>query len=107
MAIRIPALALASCLGIEGFRRVVNHGTRREQAETSKLGQSLAQLGAAAKQVEQTWVVFADEDTADDKIHALCQRSKKCLAEGHPSEGGVPFFEVGARGGAGGSPEAT
>jgi len=44
-------------------------------------------------QPKQDWTVVVDTVTSDEEIHSLCQLGE-CKGEGHPSEGGVPFFEV-------------
>jgi len=42
---------------------------------------------------KQDWSVVMEPSTSDEEIHRLCQLGE-CKAEGHPSKGGVPFFEV-------------
>lgn len=42
---------------------------------------------------EENWVIVMKPEVTDDQIHTLCS-SGKCLAEGHPDQGGVPYFEV-------------
>jgi len=44
-------------------------------------------------QPKQDWTVVVEAATSDEEIHTLCQLGE-CKAEGHPSKGGVPFFEV-------------
>jgi len=48
---------------------------------------------AGTEGVVQDWNVVVDATTKDDAIHYLCQMAE-CRYEGHPSEGGVPFFQV-------------
>lgn len=43
----------------------------------------------------QKWVVMLNADVSDKQVDSLCKLSR-CVREGHPSKGGVPYFEVDA-----------
>jgi len=50
---------------------------------------------AAQKQEKEHWVVMAKPGTSTAKLEELCASVKGgCEAVGHPSEGGIPYFEV-------------
>jgi len=49
-------------------------------------------LGEGAE-LEENWIVMANDHASDEVITALCT-SSTCKDVGNPSEGGVPFFEV-------------
>jgi len=101
----VVGLALVACVGVEGARvarkskgesetkfiagvPVLNyHLAYPDQAGLAELG------GSFAGDIEQDWIIGVTPATTDDEIHSLCQLGD-CKAEGHPSEGGVPFFEI-------------
>lgn len=41
----------------------------------------------------QDWNVVVEPDTQDEQIQKLCHMAD-CRAEGHPAQGGVPFFQI-------------
>jgi serine protease len=43
---------------------------------------------------KEHWVVFAKKGADTKTLETMCQSSGACEKSGHPSEGGVPFFEV-------------
>lgn len=43
---------------------------------------------------KEHWVVFAKKGMETKTLEDLCESSGACEKTGHPSEGGVPFFEV-------------
>ena len=43
--------------------------------------------------LKQDWTVVLNPGVSDEQVAALCKLSD-CKAVGHPSSGGVPFFEV-------------
>lgn len=102
-ATRLAAVALASCVGVQGIRVVRLHADK--QAPTKSIGgvpvlnYHLAYKGqeslsrSALLERTQDWILGVDKETTDEEVHRLCQLGN-CLHEGHPSEGGVPFFEV-------------
>lgn len=46
-------------------------------------------------ETEGEWIVMVNPGTSDKQIHSMCQGAVHgCKLEGHPSEGGVPFFEM-------------
>merc|ERR1712060_951250 len=58
------------------------------------LNYHLASL-AETENMKQDWTVVVNPGVTDEQIHALCKIGD-CKAVGHPSKGGVPFFEVSA-----------
>ena len=42
---------------------------------------------------EENWVIVMKPGATDSQIHSLCS-SGRCLVEGRPDEGGMPYFEV-------------
>jgi len=59
------------------------------------LNYDLAYGGRAAQAHEKEhWVVVAKRGVSSAKLEELCKSVKGCERVGHPSEGGVPFFEV-------------
>jgi len=54
-------------------------------------GQSLAETDST----KQDWTVVVNPGVTDEQIQALCKIGD-CKAVGHPSKGGVPYFEVSA-----------
>ena len=46
-------------------------------------------------ETEGECIVMVNPGTSDKQIHSMCQGAEHgCKLEGHPSEGGVPFFEM-------------
>jgi len=106
MPSRFAALALGLSLGADGARVNRKKGSRPEtkfiagvpvmnyhlaypdqEARLAELGDSFT------SQLTHDWIVAVDPSTTDAQIHHLCQMGD-CMTEGHPSEGGVPFFEI-------------
>jgi len=52
-------------------------------------GQTLAKT----ENLKQDWTVVVNPGVSDEQVATLCKLSD-CKAVGHPSSGGVPFFEV-------------
>merc|ERR1719476_1147124 len=48
---------------------------------------------AKTENLKQDWTVVVNPGVSDEQVAALCKLSD-CKAVGHPSSGGVPFFEV-------------
>jgi len=48
---------------------------------------------AQTENLKQDWTVVVNPGVTDEQVAALCKLSE-CKAVGHPSSGGVPFFEV-------------
>jgi len=48
---------------------------------------------AETENMKQDWTVIVNPGVSDEQVAALCKLSD-CKAVGHPSSGGVPFFEV-------------
>merc|ERR1719343_1499010 len=62
--------------------------------QTAEQQTRLADLGDDfTSELTERWLITVGEGTTDEQIHALCETSN-CLFEGHPSEGGVPFFQI-------------
>ena len=49
---------------------------------------------AAQKHEKEHWVVVAKPGVSTAKLEELCASVKGCEAVGHPSEGGIPYFEI-------------
>jgi subtilisin family serine protease len=90
------SLFLAGLIGAQGAR------TRRKANSQTKViagvpvfnyQQAYNSKGSLAEGSMQDWVVVVTPGTSDEKIHELCIMSK-CVREGHPSKGGMPYFEV-------------
>lgn len=47
----------------------------------------------AEKAGKQKWIVVVDASASDEQVDALCKMSR-CVREGHPSKGGMPYFEI-------------
>jgi subtilisin family serine protease len=90
---------------LAGFA-VAAQGARISRHQESEPGKTLAgvpvlnynsayggRVRASADQKEH-WVVFAKKGADTENLETLCQSSGACEKTGHPSEGGVPFFEV-------------
>lgn len=43
--------------------------------------------------LEQDWMLFMQPGAQDSEVDRLCKMAS-CVREGHPEEGGVPYFEV-------------
>lgn len=50
---------------------------------------SMAQSAAV-----EDWVIVTHGGVSNDKLRHLCQMAGECLKTGHPSEGGMPYFEI-------------
>merc|ERR1719414_2020185 len=48
---------------------------------------------AQTEKLKQDWTVVVNPGVSDEEVATLCSLSD-CKAVGHPSSGGVPFFEV-------------
>lgn len=104
---RIVGCAVVASLAVEGARVSRKRGRRTEPrtdvpstkfiAEIPVLNYDLAFADQPSlvdtREVAQDWNVVVDANTRDDQIHRLCQMSE-CQFEGHPGEGGVPFFQI-------------
>jgi len=101
-------VALARCLGslaaVAGGAAGARLAKRGEKQESPKFiagvpvlnyhaaynGQNLAEFGA-----EEEWVVMVKPAVTDAQIEDMCKKAKNgCNLVGHPSQGGVPFFEM-------------
>jgi len=97
----LAAWVTASCLNVQGARV-----SRRKGTDTSGKfiagvpvlnyheaygGDSSASLAENAK---EHWVVVVKSGTCDAQIEKMCKVSNGCERMGHPSAGGMPFFEV-------------
>lgn len=55
---------------------------------------NLAEMGEEERAaLEQDWLLVMKPETTDREIHRLCKLAK-CVREGHPSKGGMPYLEV-------------
>jgi len=79
--------------------RVARHKTSRSKfvAGVPILNYHLAFEGhetlAKTENQKQDWTVVVNPGVSDEQVAALCKLGD-CKAVGHPSKGGVPFFEV-------------
>merc|ERR1740121_2067901 len=107
------AARLAAFVGLAAAlmqARRISHGkklelvARQKKTDRSKfvggvpmLNYHLAEVGqtplSKAKNAKQDWTVVVNSGVGDEQVAALCALSD-CKAVGHPSSGGVPFFEV-------------
>jgi len=95
----IAGLLTGAALGAEGARisrkGASSSGASKELAGVPLLNYDLAYGGRAAQKHEKEhWVVVAKPGVSTAKLEELCRSAKECEKIGHPSEGGVPFFEV-------------
>merc|ERR1719414_1737225 len=94
----VAAVGLAAALA-QGAR-VDRHKATRSKfvAGVPVLNYHLAYEGntlAETDTTKQDWTVVVNPGVTDEQIVALC-RIGDCKAVGHPSQGGVPYFEVSA-----------
>lgn len=82
-------------LGTEGAR------VSRKSSDKAKLlagvpvlNYELAYEGQAKRTGREHWVVVANKGASDERLKELCESSSFCERVGHPSKGGVPYFEV-------------
>jgi len=95
----IAGLLTGAALGAEGARISRKGGSSsiasKNLAGVPLLNYDLAYGGRAAQKHEKEhWVVVAKPDVSTAKLEELCASAKECEAVGHPSEGGVPYFEI-------------
>lgn len=103
----VVALGIAGFVGVQGLRKITRKASTDAPDEPhTKLisgvpilnydlayGGSILAEGSPAR--KQDWNIVVDASATDEQIHTLCQLGD-CKAEGHPSKGGVPFFEISA-----------
>jgi subtilisin family serine protease len=94
----LGAAAAAALLGVEGARikrsNVPARGTKFVDG-VPVLNYHLAYGGKTSlleRKGSQQWVVMLNAGVTDGQVDQLCKLSK-CVREGHPSKGGVPYFE--------------
>merc|ERR1712194_336033 len=87
-------MGTGAVLGAEGAR-ISRSGASKELAGVPLLNYDLAYGGRAAQKHEKEhWVVVAKAGVSTAKLEELCASVKGCEAVGHPSEGGIPYFEI-------------
>jgi len=90
----VAGLLTGAVLGAEGAR-ISRKGASKELAGVPFLNYDLAYGGRAAQKHEKEhWVVVAKAGVSTAKLEELCASVKGCEAVGHPSEGGIPYFEI-------------
>lgn len=95
----IAGLLTGAALGTEAAR-ISRKGASsfvasKELAGVPLLNYNLAYGGRAAhKNEKEHWVVLAKHGVSTATLEELCASTKECEAVGHPSEGGIPFFEI-------------
>jgi len=95
----IAGLLTGAALGAEGAR-ISRKGASssiasKELAGVPLLNYDLAYGGRAGQKDEKEhWVVVAKAGVSTAKLEELCASVKGCEAVGHPSEGGIPYFEI-------------
>jgi len=99
MPARIAAAVGLAAVLADGAR-VDRHKYSRSKfvAGVPVLNYDLAYEGHSLAETENTkqdWTVVVNVGVSDEEIAALCKLGD-CKAVGHPSKGGVPFFEVSA-----------
>lgn len=95
----IAGLLAGAAVGAEGARisrkSSLESSGSKELAGVPVLNYNLAYGGRAVQKDEKEhWVVVAKRDVSTAKLEEMCKSAKVCEMVGHPSEGGVPFFEV-------------
>lgn len=93
----IAGLFASAALGVDGARlsRNGSKGGSKVVAGVPILNYGLAYGGhAAQKDAKEHWVVVAKSGATTDKLKELCTSAKVCERVGHPSNGGMPFFEI-------------
>jgi subtilisin family serine protease len=99
MAKPITSLLVGMVLGIQGAR-VSRKGSpvpvdvAKTLAGVPVLNYQTAYGGQAATGQREHWVVVGKRGVDDKTLERLCESSGSCDMQGHPSEGGVPFFKV-------------
>jgi len=96
----IAGLLAGAALGAWGAR--VRHtglasssGGSKQLAGVPLLNYELAYSGRVAQKHEKEhWIVVTKPSVSTAKVEELCRSAKVCERTGHPSEGGVPFFEI-------------
>jgi len=93
----IAGLCASGALVAQGAR-ISRKGAKEESkvlAGVPILNYNVAYGGqAASKEESEHWVVVAKKGATTERLQGLCGRAKICEKVGHPSDGGVPFFEV-------------
>jgi len=97
----------ARCAAVVGLAAALAQGARVDRHQKSArskfvagvpvLNYHLAYDGqktlAKTENLKQDWTVIVNPGVSDEQVAALCKLGD-CKAVGHPSSGGVPFFEV-------------
>jgi len=86
---------------------VVAQGARiSRHSETGQPGKTIAGVpvvnynlayggeAGVSSETKEHWMVFSKKNVDTKSLEAFCEGSSACVRTGHPSEGGVPFFEV-------------
>jgi len=98
------AAVLGLAAGLAQGARVARKVDRQMKAARSKFVAGVPVLNyhnafegetslAKTENLQQDWTVVVNPGVSDEQIKALCEM-RNCKAVGHPSRGGVPYFEV-------------
>eukprot|EP01084_Bolivina_argentea_P143035 251245_1 len=91
----LVGLLTGVALGVDGARisrKNLAAPARKQVAGVPILNYDLARVQQGDE--AEHWVVIAKAGVKDERLKELCESVKHCERLGHPSSGGVPFFEV-------------
>jgi len=97
----------ARCAAVVGLAAALAQGARVDRHQKSARSKFVAGVPvlnyhlaydshktfAKTENLKQDWTVIVNPGVSDEQVAALCKLGD-CKAVGHPSSGGVPFFEV-------------
>jgi len=97
----------ARCAAVVGLAAALAQGARVDRHQKSARSKFVAGVPvlnyhlaydsqktlAKTENLKQDWTVVVNPGVSDEQVAALCKLGD-CKAVGHPSSGGVPFFEV-------------
>lgn len=94
----VASLLVGAALSAEGARTSrktsLSTGKSKQLAGVPLLNYELAYEGQSKSVGREHWVVVTKKGVSDERLTELCQMSSFCERVGHPSKGGVPYFEV-------------
>merc|ERR1719189_3172493 len=91
----------ARCAAVVGLAAALAQGARVDRHQKNARSKFVAGVPvlnyhlalAKTENLKQDWTVIVNPGVSDEQMAALCKLGD-CKAVGHPSSGGVPFFEV-------------
>jgi subtilisin family serine protease len=92
-AVSLSAWLAFSVEGARVSRKTSVASKSKSLAGVPVLNYELAYEGHSKMSGREHWVVVAQKGISDERLKELCE-SSACERVGHPSKGGVPFFEV-------------